>query len=304
MTLNLRGDKAFFSWRNKMVEAINGELERRFKDLKEDKPPDQVRLLTAMEYSVKSGGKRLRPLLTLSAALATGGSEEDAMNAALAVELIHTYSLIHDDLPALDNDSVRRGVPSSHIAFDEGTAILAGDALQSLAFTILSEPQENISPAQLLLAINTLATAIGPLGMVGGQALDLAYETKHPPLEDYSLMVEGKTACLIRVSLCLGSIVSEAEDGDLLNMYKIGQSAGMAFQIVDDILNHEGDPKLMGKAVGTDASRGKASILDHMDPHEAYGMAKKLILESILLASVYICPQLEWSLLSLVDRLF
>jgi geranylgeranyl diphosphate synthase type II len=288
-----------------MIESVNSVLERRFLLLKRNsKPPEQIRLIEAMEYSVKSGGKRIRPLLTFAAALATGGAEIDAMNGALAVELIHTYSLIHDDLPALDNDDLRRGAPSSHIAFDESTAILAGDGLQALAFSILSEPKDNISPNAILKALNMLAIAIGPIGMVGGQAMDLAFETKHPPLKDYNMMVEGKTASLIQASLCLGSILTQNSDKDYDNMYAIGRFAGMAFQIKDDVLNSKGDPKLMGKAVGTDAKRGKASILDYFAPNEADRVAQKYITDSLEKAKVYDCPMLEWSLKSLTDRSF
>jgi geranylgeranyl diphosphate synthase type II len=287
-----------------MTKRVNKKLEERFTNLIKGRPKEEVWLLSAMEYSVRSGGKRLRPLLTLSAAIATGGTETNAMNGALAVELIHTYSLIHDDLPALDNDTLRRGKPTSHIAFGESTAILAGDALQSLAFSILAEDMRHVSHRRRLKAVETLAAAIGPSGMVGGQAMDLAFETKHPPFEAYRLMVEGKTACLISASLCLGCILGKGTPEDLNIMSAIGLPAGTAFQIVDDILNSEGDPKLMGKAVGTDAKKGKASILDHMDAEAAQALARKLIADTLEKAQVYKCPTLELSLLSLVDRLF
>lgn len=223
----------------------------------------EARLLReALAYSVKAGGKRLRPVLCLSAAEALGKNADRVLPAACALELIHTYSLIHDDLPAMDDDDMRRGIPTNHKVFGEGMAVLAGDALLTLAFEILAS-LPGISPRLCLAAIQEVARAAGYEGMVGGQAVDLLSEGGGvpPALRHRRLAVihRGKTGALIRASLLTGALLSQATSGqrDALGAY--GEHLGLAFQIADDVLDVVGDKKLLGKN-GSDAANGKLTF--------------------------------------------
>jgi geranylgeranyl pyrophosphate synthase len=213
----------------------------------------------AMGYTLLGGGKRLRALLALAAAEAAGGRDLDGMPAALAAEMVHAYSLIHDDLPALDDDDTRRGRPANHVAHGEAMAILAGDALQSLAFETLAAKAPPGREGLALKASLVLAEAIGPRGMAGGQALDLALEGRVPGLETVILMESLKTGRLISAALAMGAILGGGSEAAVAMAAEAGLLAGLAFQIKDDLLNSSGDPALMGKRVGTDSARGKAS---------------------------------------------
>ena len=213
---------------------IDAELERLLQ-----LPQVPARLADAMRYSVTAGGKRLRPILCLAAADAIGETDADLLPIACAVELIHTYSLIHDDLPAMDNDALRRGKPTCHVAFDEATAILAGDALLTLAFGILSEigksdPQKATACLQV---IEIIADAAGGSGMVGGQMLDMSAEGRPVSLTDLQTLQQMKTGALIRAAVCAGSIAAGASAAQIesLDMYAV--NIGLAFQIADDVLN-------------------------------------------------------------------
>lgn len=295
-------DSSYLSWKEYWGERIERSLLEKFRTLKNHQEKDIERLLVSMEHTLESGGKRLRPLLCLAAANAIGGKEELALPGAISVELIHTYSLIHDDLPALDNDPVRRGRPSCHLAFGEATAILAGDALQSLAFETLADAAD-IEPKNALLAIRILSKAIGPLGMVGGQIMDLAFEKRVPKLTEQKLMAKKKTGELIAASLAIGGALCGASDTNLYIFHKAGSFIGEAFQIQDDLLNYEGDPQLLGKAVGTDATRGKASILNYMDPISAKDLALSLVSKGVeLVSSLYSSKMLQGLFNSLIDR--
>ncbi|MCJ8170185.1 (2E,6E)-farnesyl diphosphate synthase [Atopomonas sediminilitoris] len=216
-------------------------------------------LYQAMDYSVSNGGKRVRPLLAYASCEALGGQMTDADAAACAVELIHAYSLVHDDLPAMDDDNLRRGQPTCHIAFDEATAILAGDALQALAFECLSDSQRNPLSAELRLQQTLeLARAAGPAGMVGGQAIDLAAvgsTLTQPALEQ---MHRHKTGALIVASVRLGALASgNASARDLEQLSHYAQAIGLAFQVQDDILDIESDTATLGKQQGADIARDK-----------------------------------------------
>jgi geranylgeranyl diphosphate synthase, type II len=215
------------------------------------------RLLQAMRYSVLAGGKRLRPLLVYITGEALGARPEQLDAPAVAVELIHSYSLIHDDLPAMDDDDLRRGQPTCHRAFDEGTAILAGDALQALAFDVLANGAGLDERARLQM-IRVLSAAIGTLGMAGGQAMDLAAAGK--PLEATIIeeMHRRKTGALIRASVELGAIAAgRVESAQRVALQHYGDEIGLAFQIQDDILDVTGDTAVLGKRAGADAALQK-----------------------------------------------
>lgn len=217
------------------------------------------RLYAAMRYSVFNGGKRVRPLLAYAACEALGGAPAQADGAACAVELIHAYSLVHDDLPAMDDDDLRRGQPTTHKAFDEATAILAGDGLQSLAFAVLASDQRNPQSADVRLSMfSVLAEAAGPAGMVGGQAIDLGsvgQQLQQPALE---VMHRHKTGALIEASVHLGALASgRADERALAALSTYARAVGLAFQVQDDILDVESDTATLGKTQGKDQANDK-----------------------------------------------
>ena len=217
------------------------------------------RIHEAMRYSLEAGGKRVRPILSIAAAESAGGQESTVIPAACAIEMIHTYSLIHDDLPAMDNDSLRRGKPTSHIEFDEATAILAGDALLTFAFEILSgaEYRKNCPPSTALDVIAIIAAAAGRHGMIEGQMRDILAEGNHLDVRQLESIHRLKTGALIEASVHIGAILGGAAEEQIEKLRIFGRQIGIAFQVMDDILNVKGDPSLMGKAVGSDAKRGK-----------------------------------------------
>ena len=219
------------------------------------------RLLDAMRYAVMAGGKRLRPALCLAAAEAVSGAGDDGLLAAgCAIEFIHTYSLIHDDLPAMDDDVLRRGKSTCHVAFDEATAILAGDALLSLAFEILSEDTSNgHRDAKTHQAIKIISRAAGPRGMVEGQMQDMLAEGKTLSLEMLERLHALKTGALIRASVETGALLAGANERQYQHLKEYAQLLGVAFQVADDLLNIEGDPAVMGKSAGTDADKKKST---------------------------------------------
>jgi len=217
------------------------------------------RLYAAMRYSVFNGGKRIRPLLAYAACEALGGAAQQADGAACAVELIHAYSLVHDDLPAMDDDDLRRGQPTTHKAFDEATAILAGDGLQSLAFAVLASDQRNPQNADVRLSMfSALADAAGPAGMVGGQAIDLGsvgQQLQQPALE---IMHRHKTGALIEASVRLGALASgHSDERSLTALSTYARAVGLAFQVQDDILDVESDTATLGKTQGKDQANDK-----------------------------------------------
>ncbi|UCJ16950.1 (2E,6E)-farnesyl diphosphate synthase [Pseudomonas sp. MM211] len=217
------------------------------------------RLYAAMRYSVFNGGKRIRPLLAYAACEALGGTAQQADGAACAVELIHAYSLVHDDLPAMDDDDLRRGQPTTHKAFDEATAILAGDGLQSLAFAVLASETRNPHSAEIRLSMfSALAEAAGPAGMVGGQAIDLGsvgQQLQQPALE---VMHRHKTGALIEASVRLGALASgRADERTLAALSTYARAVGLAFQVQDDILDVESDTATLGKTQGKDQANDK-----------------------------------------------
>ncbi|SDL77519.1 (2E,6E)-farnesyl diphosphate synthase [Pseudomonas indica] len=236
--------------------------------------PELERLYQAMRYSVINGGKRVRPLLVYAACEALDGDVGRADGAACAVELIHAYSLVHDDLPAMDDDDLRRGQPTTHKAFDEACAILAGDGLQTLAFEVLADPRGNPREIELRLAmITALARAAGPAGMVGGQAIDLGSVGRKLDRQALETMHRHKTGALIEASVQLGALASgQADDIALKALHQYAQAIGLAFQVQDDILDVESDTATLGKTQGKDQANDKPTYpaLLGLDAAKAY----------------------------------
>lgn len=243
---------------------IDDALERHSR-LDDDCPP---RLADAIRYCLLAPGKRFRPLLVLVAAEMCGGKIEDAVPAACAVEMIHNYSLIHDDLPAMDDDDLRRGRPTCHVAFDEATAILAGDALIPMAFEVIAN---HIRPSRIAIdCVAELARAAGPSQLVGGQADDLGHQfsnsgsgsisSAHSDLDSLERIHRRKTGALIAVSLKLGALTAGADREKLQSLTIYGEHLGLAFQIVDDLLDFQGSQAKMGKKIGKDAGLGKLTF--------------------------------------------
>lgn len=219
----------------------------------------------AIRYSLFAGGKRLRPVLALASAEAVGGRAEDALPAAAALEMIHTYSLIHDDLPAMDNDDLRRGKPTSHVVFGEAIAILAGDALLTHAFHVLATAAStNGTPGtsegeRRLQAVSLLAEAAGMNGMIGGQVIDLESEGRGVDEKTLDQIHQKKTGALMEVAARLGAVMGGGEDDQIETLGGFGREVGLAFQIVDDLLDVEGDAATLGKSAGKDLKAGKAT---------------------------------------------
>jgi len=233
-----------------------------------------------MRYSVFAGGKRLRPILCLEAGQLFGGQEETLLRVAGALELAHTYSLIHDDLPALDNDDLRRGKPTCHRAFGEALAILAGDALLTLAFEVLSSPAL-IPEGRQLEVIHAFSHAIGTLGgMVAGQVIDLESVGQKIDAAKLRFIHSAKTGALIRASVRVGAICAGAPESDLERVTSYGEKIGLAFQIADDLLDVLGSKEAMGKAVGKDGSQHKATYPALYGIEESRRIASQLVAEA------------------------
>src|SRR6266481_5448402 len=226
-----------------------------------------ARLLDAMRYASLGGGKRFRPFLVVESAALFAVPPELSLMAAAALECVHCYSLVHDDLPAMDNDDLRRGRPTNHKAFDDATAILAGDSLLTYAFDLLSRPETHPSAEVRIKLVAALARASGLGGMVGGQILDLGAEGRFPDLPkpqsltDVETLQAMKTGALIRFGCMAGAILGQAGDDRLRALERYGAAVGQAFQIADDLLDIEGDAATVGKQTGKDAAAGKATIV-------------------------------------------
>ena len=224
----------------------------------------ETRLISAMRYAALGGGKRLRPFFTLETGALFDADENALLRAAVAIECVHTYSLVHDDLPCMDDDDLRRGRPTTHRQYDEATALLAGDALLTLAFEILADPAMHRDPQMRCLLVANLAKAIGAQGMVAGQAADMAGHEMGSDLIAVTRMNRLKTGCLINFAVDAGALISVASEAERLALSRYAHDVGLAFQMVDDLLDAEGVVRDTGKAVHKDGARGKVNFVTVM----------------------------------------
>lgn len=252
----------------------------------------------AMRYSAFAGGKRIRPIFTIATAEALGRRDEEVMALACAIELIHTYSLIHDDLPAMDDDDWRRGKPTCHRVFGEAMAILAGDALLTLAFDVMATmAEEGADPQRVLRVIGEVARAAGSMGMVGGQAVDMESQGKRVDFPVLEYIHIHKTGALIRASIRAGAIMAGAGEKELQALTEYGEAVGLAFQIVDDILDVEGRKEVMGKETGVDALKGKATYPSMVGLEESKRRVRELVERAV--SSLSLFDDRSWALRSI-----
>ena len=271
----------FTSYQNMIENALSAYLPQ-------GKYTEQT-LIDSMQYSLMCGGKRIRPLLTLLFCELCGGDKESALPYACAVEMIHTYSLIHDDLPCMDDDDYRRGKPSNHKVYGEDIATLSGDAMQSLAFEIMMSKQalELTTADKAVKAAHTLAKYCGTLGMVGGQVIDIESENKNAPLEVLREMDEKKTGALIKAACEMGCIIGGADDSKISAASKYAHSIGLAFQIVDDILDVTSTSEQLGKPVGSDTDNNKSTYVSHLGIDKCKELVSELTQDAIDALSVF-----------------
>ena len=259
-----------------MTEAA-AQVEKTMDRLLPKPVDDHSVLFDAMRYSALGGGKRLRPFLVLESSRLFGVSESCALRAASAVECVHCYSLVHDDLPAMDDDDLRRGRPTTHKQFDEATAILAGDALLTMAFEILSDPDTHADPQVWCNLIAALAKAAGGQGMVGGQMLDMLAENEEFDIGAVTRLQRLKTGELFAFSCMAGAILGRADEPSRHALQAYAHDMGLAFQIADDLLDVEGRPEDLGKAVRKDGGAGKATFVGILGVERAHAQAKMLV---------------------------
>lgn len=254
------------------ADSVNEVLRR----LLPDPEGPEARLLEAMSYSTLAGGKRLRAFLVTASADMFGVGRTSSLRVASAVEMIHTYSLVHDDLPCMDDDDVRRGEPALHIAFNEATAVLAGDALQARAFEILVGCETHPDPTVRCELVRSLAAACGCRGMVGGQMIDLEAEHENIQANDIIRLQQLKTGALIAFSCEAGAILGKVAKPLRQALHQYAHDLGLAFQIIDDLLDAEGDGSTLGKPVRKDSRRGKATLVSALGPERARTQARML----------------------------
>lgn len=246
--------------------------------------PARAPLDEAIQYVQRTPGKRLRPRLLMAAARACSEGEHDAAAPAQAIELIHTYSLIHDDLPAMDDDALRRGQPTLHVAFDQATAILVGDGMQARAFELIATDTQLTAQQRVELSA-CLARAAGFEGMVGGQALDMASTNRELSLTELKAMHRMKTGALITAALEMGAIVGEASGAQRSTLVRVGERIGLAFQIIDDVIDVRSDSRTLGKTSGKDAASGKSTYVGLLGLEGAEAEASRLHGEALELVS-------------------
>jgi farnesyl diphosphate synthase len=262
----------FRDWTARVQARVEAALERSLPPA--DREPR--RLHAAMRYAVLGGGKRVRPLLAFAAGEVAGAAPERLEAAACAVELIHAYSLVHDDMPCMDDDVLRRGKPTVHVEFDEATALLVGDGLQALAFEVLAASRLADDPVAQVEMLRTLAVAAGTHGMAGGQAIDLAAVGATMTLPELELMHIMKTGALIRASVALGARCGGLSAAELAQLDRYAKCVGLAFQVVDDLLDAEASTATLGKTAGKDAAQGKPTYVSLLGIPRARELAQQL----------------------------
>lgn len=272
---------------NEAIAQVAADVDDLFDTLLAVPDDPRQRLFEAMRHAAIGGGKRLRPLLVVATAGIFNVARSYALRAGTAVEAIHVYSLVHDDLPCMDDDDMRRGKPTVHKAFDEATAVLAGDSLHALAFEILADPATHPDPFTRGEMIATLATASGPDGMAGGQMMDLEAEKSNFDLPTVTRLQALKTGALIAASVEIGAILGHVAPEGRTHLRGYARDIGLAFQIVDDIMDVEGDETLAGKALGKDADAGKATFVSLMGLERAKQQAEILVDQAISHLSSY-----------------
>ncbi|MBO9726484.1 MAG: polyprenyl synthetase family protein [Novosphingobium sp.] len=241
----------------------------------------RARLVEAMRYASIGGGKRLRPLLLTAVAEMYGVVREAAIRAAIAIESIHVYSLIHDDLPCMDDDALRHGKPTLHLAFDEATAVLAGDSLHAFAFEVLADAATSADPFVRIELVQTLGHASGAQGMAGGQMMDLVAETSEFDLQTVTRLQQLKTGALLGAAVEMGAILGRLPPEGRGHLRGYARDIGLAFQIADDLIDHEGDASVAGKAVGKDAEAGKETFVSLLGAERAREQARMLVEQAV-----------------------
>ena len=263
------------------IAAVAAEVDRCFDALLATPDDPRARLYDCMRHAAMNGGKRLRPLLTIATADLFGVDRDCSALVGTAVECIHVYSLIHDDLPAMDDDDLRRGKPTAHKAFDEATAILAGDCLHALAFEVLADPATHPDPFVRADLVLDLARASGPSGMAGGQMMDLEAEKTRFDLATVTRLQQMKTGALICAAVEAGAILGRVAPEGRTGLRGYAHDLGLAFQIADDLLDAEGDAAVVGKAVGKDADAGKETFLSLLGPDRAREQCRMLVDQAV-----------------------
>jgi len=262
----------------KKRKSVDSFLKKYITDKKKDKDCPR-HLSEAMGYALMAGGKRVRPILCIASYEAVGGNSDKILPVAAALELVHTYSLIHDDLPAMDDDDLRRNQPTTHKVFGEATAILAGDALLTDAFGLVSK--SDAGPRTLITIVQELSHGSGPEGMVGGQTVDILLEGKKAKKNELSYIHTHKTGALIRASVRIGAIMAKASPAKLTALTEYGEKTGLAFQVIDDILDVTGTKEELGKSAGADDARGKNTYPSIFGLNASQEIAEKLINDSV-----------------------
>jgi farnesyl diphosphate synthase len=265
----------------KALVRIASDIDAAFDTLLPVPGDTRARLVDAMRYAAIGGGKRIRPLLVASTAEMFGVDRGSAIRVGVAIESIHVYSLVHDDLPCMDNDALRHGKPTVHRAFDEATAVLAGDALHAFAFELLADPDTCVDPFTRVELIATLGSASGFQGMAGGQMMDIAAESQQFDLPTITRLQQLKTGALLAASVEMGAILGRVGPEGRTHLRGYARDIGLAFQIVDDLIDHEGDAAIAGKAVGKDLAAGKQTFVSLLGADRARAQARMLVDQAV-----------------------
>jgi farnesyl diphosphate synthase len=265
----------------RVLQGLQREIDQAFDELLPVPEDGRARLFQAMRHAAIGGGKRIRPMLLMTTAEMYGASRAAAIRAGCAIEAIHVYSLVHDDLPCMDDDDVRHGKPTVHRAFDEATAVLAGDSLHALAFELLADPMTSSDPFVRAELVQTLASASGASGMAGGQMMDMTGEGAALDLRTVTRLQQLKTGALLGAAVEMGAILGRVPEEGRAYLRAYARDIGLAFQIADDLLDHEGDEAKAGKALRKDANKGKATFVSLMGPEDARRQARALSEQAI-----------------------